>query len=204
MVGLVEQGWANQIEVARAFGCSARTVRRHQRRFGAGGLAALGHTDGYPAGRGRLAAARQRLVQRLTARGVGQREIARRIGVSEKAIRKLLRRLGWKAAPPLQSQLSLEAPTANANPSALASLRACVPAGLPTKGADLNLSAFWFARSSSTRWSSPGLACLGRQRPFRVYAENLWQLGPGPLWIAHQPAYALAHGAVAHQTAGGP
>ena len=44
MVSLVEQGWANQNEVARAFACSARTVRRHQRRFEEGGLAALGQT----------------------------------------------------------------------------------------------------------------------------------------------------------------
>jgi hypothetical protein len=119
MVSLVEQGWANQIEVARAFACCARTVRRHQQRFEEGGLAALGHADGYPPGRARLAAARERLVQRLKARGVGQREIARRIGVSEKAIRKLLQRLGWKATPPVQSQLLLEAaPTADPNLSA--------------------------------------------------------------------------------------
>src|SRR5664279_4357593 len=65
MVSLVEQGWANQIEIARAFACSARTVRRHQRRFEAGGLAALGHTGGYPPGRVRVAAARERWVQRL-------------------------------------------------------------------------------------------------------------------------------------------
>ena len=31
MISLVEQGWANQNEVARAFGCCVRTVRRHQR-----------------------------------------------------------------------------------------------------------------------------------------------------------------------------
>jgi hypothetical protein len=42
MVSLVEQGWADQNDVARAFGCSPRTVRRYQRRFAAGGLAALG------------------------------------------------------------------------------------------------------------------------------------------------------------------
>ena len=45
MVSLVEQGWADQNEVARAFGCSARTVRRHQRRFEDGGLAALGRAE---------------------------------------------------------------------------------------------------------------------------------------------------------------
>jgi transposase len=123
MVSLVAQGWADQSQVARAFACSARTVRRHQRRFEEGGLAALGHTGGYPSGRGRLAVARQRLVQQLKAQGVAQREIARRIGVSEKAIRKLLRRLGWKTTPPVESQLLLEpTPTADPNLSALSSL----------------------------------------------------------------------------------
>src|SRR3972149_9465346 len=42
MVNLVEQGWATQQEVARAFACSARSIRRHQARFHIGGLAALG------------------------------------------------------------------------------------------------------------------------------------------------------------------
>src|SRR5262245_26338323 len=42
MVSLVEQGWADQIEVANGFGCSERSVRRHQRRYEDGGLAALG------------------------------------------------------------------------------------------------------------------------------------------------------------------
>ena len=42
MVSLVEQSWADQNDVARAFSCSVRTVRRHQRRFESGGLSALG------------------------------------------------------------------------------------------------------------------------------------------------------------------
>ena len=48
MVSLVEQGWASQREVARAFGCAPRTVRRCQRRFEEGGLVALGRPRGYP------------------------------------------------------------------------------------------------------------------------------------------------------------
>src|ERR1700730_1979570 len=52
MVSLVEQGWADQNDVARAFGCSSRTLRRHQRRFESGGLAALGRPSGYTTGSG--------------------------------------------------------------------------------------------------------------------------------------------------------
>jgi transposase len=147
MVSLVEQGWADQTEVARAFACSVRTVRRHQRRFEAGGLAALGHTHGYPPGRARLAATRRQWVQRLKAQGVGQREIARRIGVSEKAVRKLLRRLGWKANSATQSELPLEgAETADPNPFAPTS-----PALPPvsSKGADPKLSGFCSATQTN-------------------------------------------------------
>jgi transposase len=137
MVSLAEQGWADQIEIARAFVCSARTVRRYQRRFESGGLAALGHGDGYPQGRARLANARERLVQRLKASGVGQREIARRIGVNEKAVRKLLRRLDWKPADSA-NQLTFEAPAVESSPPFSPKSTA-----LQTDGsADPNLSAF--------------------------------------------------------------
>ena len=142
MVSLVEQGWADQTEVARAFACSARTVRRHQRRFEEGGLGALGRTTGYPAGRARLSDERRRLVQRLKAEGVDQREIARRMGVSEKAIRKLLRRLGWKATAPTQANLPLDgAETADPNLSASAPPGAWSLPTAPLKSADPNLSA---------------------------------------------------------------
>ncbi len=110
MVSLVEQGWADQKDVARGFGCTARTLRRQQRRFEEAGLAALGRGRGYPRGRARLAASRRRLVEHLKSQGCGQREIARRIGVSEKAVRKLLRRLGWKAAASVQIVLPLPEP----------------------------------------------------------------------------------------------
>ena len=147
MVSLVEQGWADQTEVARAFACSVRTVRRHQRRFEAGGLAALGHPHGYPPGRARLADTRRQWVQRLKAQGVGQREIARRIGVSEKAVRKLLRRLGWKATSATQSELPLEgAETADPNRSAPTS--PALPPVSP-KGADPKLSGFCSATQAN-------------------------------------------------------
>jgi len=103
-VHLVEQGWATQSEVARAFACSTRTVRRDQRRFEEGGLAALGRPDGYPPGRPRVTGSRRHLLAQLKGQGCSQREIARRIGVGEHAVRKLLRRLGWKAQPPVQSE----------------------------------------------------------------------------------------------------
>src|SRR5712692_2160006 len=117
MVSLVEQGWADQNDVARAFQCSVRTVRRDQRRLEDGGLAALGQPSGYPKGRHRLPGSRTQLVQRLKAQGHSNREIARRLGVSEMAIRKLLRRLGRKESPSLQPNLlPLEASVA-ANPN---------------------------------------------------------------------------------------
>ncbi len=100
MVSLVEQGWADQKEVAKAFDCSARTVRRHQRRYESGGLAALGHESGYPQGRRRSKGGRTQLIQRLKAEGHSNREMARRLGVSETAIRKILRRLGWQELSP--------------------------------------------------------------------------------------------------------
>jgi transposase len=109
MVLLVEQGWAEQVEVAKAFGCTARTVRRFQERFEAGGLAALGRSRGYPKGRSRASGSRTRLVNRLHSEGRSNREIAIRLGVSEKAVRKLLRRLGWPKVEHQAQQMSLEA-----------------------------------------------------------------------------------------------
>ena len=143
MVSLVDQGWADQNDVARVFGCSVRTLRRHQRRFEDGGLAALGHRGGFPRGRIRLAASRRRLIEQLKSQGHSQREIARRMGVSEKSVRKLLRRLGWKPAAVLQAEMALEAaPTAAATTSAALAPSASPQAAEPIQGADPNLSAF--------------------------------------------------------------
>ena len=115
MVSLVDQGWADQVEVSRAFEFATRTVRRYLRRFEEGGLAALGRSAGYPRGRPRVGSSRSRLVCRLKGAGHSNREIARRIGVSEVAVRKLLRRLGWAPARPVQELLPINVPDANPN-----------------------------------------------------------------------------------------
>jgi len=113
MVSLVEQGWARQTEVAAAFGCDVRTVRRNQRRFEAGGLAALGRPRGCPRGTARVAPSRAEHVHAWKAAGESNREIARRLGISETAVRKLVRRLGWKAEKPTQLPLALTVTSAN-------------------------------------------------------------------------------------------
>lgn len=90
MVFLVESGFAWQTEVARAFARSVRTVRRHQGRYAQGGMAALGRGDGWRRGRRRISGKRLRTVETLKSQGLSNRSIAQRLGVSEKAIRKLV------------------------------------------------------------------------------------------------------------------
>lgn len=108
MVSLVELGWARQAEVARAFGCDVRTVRRHQRRFEEGGLAALGRPRGFPRGQSRVSPSRREAIDRWKAEGVSNREIARRLGIDEKAVRKLVRRLVWPEPRVEQAALAFE------------------------------------------------------------------------------------------------
>jgi transposase len=90
MVFLVEQGFAQQTEVARAFARSVRTVRRYQTRYAEGGMAALGREDGWRRGRRRISGKRLRTIEMLRSQGMSNRAIAHRLGVSEMAIRKLV------------------------------------------------------------------------------------------------------------------
>jgi transposase len=146
MVSLVERGWADQNDVARIFEVTARTLRRYQRRYENEGMVGLGRGPGYPSGRPRGVSG-ERLLRRLKDEGHSNRVIAHRLGISEKAVRKRLRRLGWKpaAAAPEQQSLPLGAPPgADPNLSAFrdASLAAPLePASSTLPGADPNLSA---------------------------------------------------------------
>lgn len=146
-VMLVEQGFATQHEAARAFGCSTRTVRRSQQRFERGGLAALGRAPGYPRGQPRLLPARARRLDGLKEQGRSNREIAACLGVTEKAVRKALRRLGWKPAggaeqPPLPLRGADPNVSASAAPSPPPPAEAApdAPAATPA-AADPNVSA---------------------------------------------------------------
>src|SRR6516165_810630 len=89
MVFLIEAGFAQQTEVARAFARSERTVRRYQQRYAEGGMAALGRAAGWRRGRRRSRSKRLRVIERLKSEGLSNRAIAQRLGVNEKAIRKL-------------------------------------------------------------------------------------------------------------------
>src|SRR5437660_529456 len=88
MVFLVESGFAQQTDVARAFGRSVRTVRRYQGRYAQGGMAALGREEGWRRGRRRISGKRLRSIEMLKSQGMSNRAIAHRLGVSERAIRK--------------------------------------------------------------------------------------------------------------------
>ena len=90
MVLLVASGFAQQTEVARAFARSERTVRRHQERYAQGGMVELGRTEGWRRGRRRASGKRLRSIEILKSQGLSNRAIAQRLGVNEKAIRKLV------------------------------------------------------------------------------------------------------------------
>src|SRR5713101_121505 len=102
MVQLFESGYADQNDIARCFGYSSRSLRRYQEHLKAGGLSALARPEGRPSGSPsghKKTPERDQTILRLKAKGMSNRWIAGRIGLSEKAVRKSLRRLGWQPCP---------------------------------------------------------------------------------------------------------
>jgi DNA-binding CsgD family transcriptional regulator len=112
LVSLFEAGYADQNDMARCFGYSTRTLRRYQQRLRAGGLSALARPQGRPPAHVPVSEKipeRDRTILRLKAKEHSNRWIAGRLGLSETAVRKALRRLGWKPDPELSLlQLPLE------------------------------------------------------------------------------------------------
>jgi len=107
MATLVNLGYADQNDVARAFGYSVRTLRRFQQRLASGGLLALARDPGRPIGGRTKDPAhrfRDQAILRLKGEGATNRSIARQLGIDEKAIRRRLQQLGWR---PPEEQLVL-------------------------------------------------------------------------------------------------
>lgn len=99
MLTLWESEYATQTQIAEAFGYSTRSLRRYQERFEAEGMRALVRKPGRPAGRpagGAKQRGRDQTILHLKTKGASNRAIAGKLGLSEKAIRKRLRRLGWQ------------------------------------------------------------------------------------------------------------
>jgi len=119
MVFLVNSGFAQQTDVARAFAVSVRTIRRYQERYADGGMAALGREEGWRRGRRRISGKRLRSIEVLKSQGMSNRAIAHRLGVDEKAIRKLV----GPSKPAKSAQLGLPA----IKPDAEKSAECCVP-----------------------------------------------------------------------------
>jgi transposase len=114
MVFLVESGFAQQTDVARAFAVSVRTIRRYQERYADVGMAALGREEGWRRGRRRISGKRLRSIEILKRQRMSNRAIAHRLGVTENAIRKLV-----GPSKPESEQLALPAiPAAAEKPAA--------------------------------------------------------------------------------------
>ena len=107
MVMLVEEGYADQNDIARAFCYTTRTIRRYQERFEIGGLQALGKSSGRPLGNhsvGGVELLQDRTILRLKTEGSSNRTIGLTLGLHERTIRRRLRRLRW--SPPGQAACS--------------------------------------------------------------------------------------------------
>jgi transposase len=195
MVTLFESGYADQNDIARSFGYSTRTLRRYQQRLQAGGLRALARLPGRPPARApapEKIPARDRTILRLKAKERSNRWIAGRLGLSETAIRKALRRLGWNPGPepsPLPLPFELEVGASELDPatgSATGSPRIEVPpsavpspgsprAPLPAASAAESLDRTALDRSMDRLLAAMGL--LDDALPVFALARNLPRAG---------------------------
>src|SRR5258707_13464405 len=85
MVQLFEAGYADQNDIARCFGYSARALRRYQERLKAGGLGALARPRGRPSGSPsghKKTQKRDQTILRLKTKGMSNRWIAGRLVLS--------------------------------------------------------------------------------------------------------------------------
>ncbi len=185
-VMLVESGYATQPELARAFACSDRSIRRELVRYRADGMAALATRSGWRSGRRRIASRRLRVIERLRAEGMSNCEIARRLGVSEKAIRKQI----GAVRTPVSQQLTLQGMPAEPSASIEPAVETSPPAlsaelaAKPEREADISRAALPSSLSicAHDRTSDRVAACFGLlQDAAPVFADASGVAGAGVL-----------------------
>src|SRR5205814_6878830 len=188
LVSLYESGYVDQNDLARSFGYSTRTLRRFQQRLHSGGLNALVRPEGRPAGgsTGPQPTARDRTILRLKTRGLSNRGIGGRLGLSEMMIRKILRRLGWQPAPeatlPLLPQADAPAKPVTISDSSADQISLPAPPPPPPqrqepggKPAAQSFDANPLDRSMDRLWAALGL--LDDALPLFATAQNLPRAG---------------------------
>jgi transposase len=177
MVLLVESGFAQQTEVARAFSVAERTVRRYQERYAHDGMVGLGREAGWRRGRRRISGKRLRQVETLRAQGLSNRAIAQRLGVTEKAIRKLVGPSKHEAL----EQLTLVTPASTqsrALPSMTSSGAAVIaPPTDPPAHATSNLAEIAAVVEEPTEDNEPVPMSLHREASDRTLDRQLAYLG---------------------------
>ena len=188
MVSLIDLGWADQNDVARGFwllgahGAAPSTTLRRGR-IGCAGPSQRLSAGACPSGRPLGEAGSKR----LKAQGCSHHEIARQLGVSVRAVRKTLRRLGWKAAPPRSSRTA-PGPAERSPVQTSRRCRALSSPSSPASGGNPNLSAF-----SASAAQTPLPSSL-RHRPERsldgsvVGASGIAGGRRSVVWLCHRRA----------------
>lgn len=191
MVSLVEAGHATQGEVAQAFGLAERTLRRLARRYEKAGIEGLMARGGWRPGRRRLSSKRLQEIERLHAEGTSNREIARRLGVTENAIRK-------QVGPTRSDARQLSLPGAEPAPAITAIASPLIVETAATSAHDETPVAPSLDGDPRDRSLDRGMACLGLlddAAPLFADAEGV--SGAGVLCALP----ALVHGGVFRVTA---
>jgi transposase len=98
MVLLSETGLAQVNEVAKAFGTDRVTIFRNRQKYKQDGLSGLVPSKRGPKGPSKLGAARDKKMLKLKEEGLPNTQIAQRLGVTEGAIRRRLKQLGYQGA----------------------------------------------------------------------------------------------------------
>jgi transposase len=129
-VSLRQSGLATQIEIANSFGHSVATQRRWETRYCQYGLDGLQPKS--PTGRhAKLHRSQPAFVQQWFQQGVSNLEMARRLGVSEATIRRVLQQAGLRRQPMPEPELRFDKANATLAESTAASATGPAPVSEP-------------------------------------------------------------------------